>query len=506
MFALSRQPIPIKQFPLLVRGGCCCLLACLAVACGLAPSVALAQVPPPPLPVAAEAYVDPQFTSAPSPELEEVLKRLEALEKQNKKAPPAEKPKASDAKKPDDGWTDVSSEKWTVKLGGHVQLDYVNWANADPAISGPLAAPGTENYFEFRRLRLTADGTGYGVFDFRLQMTLEPETVGETTPLGTVSSPDVKDAYLSMNEIPFFGRFRIGNFFVPFGLEQVTNDTNNIFLERSIPTQGIFTADREVGVALYNCTEDKNITWTCGAFFDSITDSLKERIDDNQGIRLSGRLTWLPYYDEPSNGRYLVHTGIGILYTDDQNDSVRFRARPQVHEGPRLIDSGALAASSYTTGNVELATVWGRFAVQSEAYVSSVNMIPGDPVSVYGAYVHTSYFLTGENRIYERFGQHGAQFGRNVPYSNFFWVPGCIGPGAWEAKARWSYLDLSNVNRVTNGTRFGGQYNDFTFGLNWYWSDRTRVMFDWIHPITSAETTFGSTQSDLLAMRFDFNW
>ncbi|MEX0713048.1 MAG: porin, partial [Pirellulales bacterium] len=122
-------------------------------------------------------------------------------------------------KKKDDGWIDLSDEKWTVKLGGHVQLDYVTWADADPAI------PGTQNYFEFRRLRLVADGAGYGVYDFRLQMTLEPETVGETPG---VISPDVKDAYFSMNETPWLGRLRIGNFFVPFSLEQVTNDTNNI--------------------------------------------------------------------------------------------------------------------------------------------------------------------------------------------------------------------------------------------------------------------------------------
>ena len=385
----------------------------------------------------------------------------------------------------------LCDEKWTVKLGGHVQLDYINWANADPAITGD------QNYFEFRRLRLVADGKGYGMYDFRLQMTLEPETIGESPP-GVATSPDVKDAYLSMNDIPLLGRFRIGNFFVPFGLEQVTNDTNNIFLERSIPTQGIFTADREVGIALYNCTESQRLTWTTGIFFDSISDTIKERIDDNQGYRLSGRVTWLPYYDEASEGRHLIHTGAGILYTDDQNDEVRFRARPQIHEGPRLIDSGILAAGTYATGNLEGAVVWGPVTLQSEAYLSNVNMLAGDDVNLYGGYAHLSYFLTGESRVFERFGQHGPQFGRNVPYSNFCLMPCGFGPGAWEAKVRWSNLNLDQVAR--------GQYNDLSVGFNWYWSDRTRVMFDWIHPVTSTATTFGATESDLLAMRFDFNW
>lgn len=140
-------------------------------------------------------------------------------------------------------------EKWNVKLGGHVQMDYVLWANASESI------PNTNNYFNFRRLRLVADGTGYDVCDFRLQMTLEPEPFGEAVPEANLT-PQVKDAYFTMNQIPYLGRFRVGNFFVPYSLEQVTNDTNNIFLERSIPTQTVFAADREVGFAFYNCSQD----------------------------------------------------------------------------------------------------------------------------------------------------------------------------------------------------------------------------------------------------------
>jgi phosphate-selective porin OprO/OprP len=401
--------------------------------------------------------------------------------------------KKTDAKSKQNKEAEVPTDKWSIKMGGHIQMDYINWAQADPAI------PNTQDYFEFRRLRLTADGAGYDVFDFRLQMTMEPESVGES-PAGTVTSPEVKDAYFSMNEIPLLGRMRIGNFFVPFSLEQVTNDTNNMFLERSIPTQGIFSPDREVGFALYNCNEEKNLTWSSGIFFDSVSEALKERIDDNQGCRLSGRLTWLPYYDASSNGRYLIHTGLGVLQTWDQDNRVRIRARPQIREGTRIIDSGFLPADEYTIGNIESAVVWGRFTVQSEAFLASIDRSGNhsDRASVAGVYVHTSFFLTGENRIFERFGQHGAQFARNVPISNFSLKPGSSGTGAWEAKARWSYLDLNNIE--------SGQYNDFTFGLNWYWSDRIRMMFDWIHPITDEQAIFGATRSDILGSRFDFNW
>ncbi|MFO0949264.1 MAG: porin [Planctomycetota bacterium] len=395
-----------------------------------------------------------------------------------------------DDKKPDTSWLDLSTEKWNVKLGGHVQADLIEWANRDPNITSPLA----RDYFEFRRLRLVADGTGYGVYDFRLQLTLEPETVNDA--FGT-TFPAVKDAYFSINETPL-GRFRIGNFFVPFSLEQVTNDTNTVFLERSIPTQGVFSADREPGIALYNCTEDQRMTWTTGIFIDSISDAIQERIDSNMGYRISGRVTWLPYYDEPSKGRYLVHTGAGVLHTNDFDDRTRFRTRPQIHEGPFLLDTGVFDSPSYTTGNLEFATVLGPFCLQSEAFLCNVQRGDVDPAMLYGSYVYGTYCLTGENRNYERFGQHGAQFARFVPFNHVYWVPGAWSLGAWEIKARWSWLGLNEVD--------AGQYNDFTIGFNWYWSDRVRILFDWIHPITSSEAVYGNTQSDIIAMRFDFNW
>ena len=448
--------------------------------------------------------------------VKELQARIEALEKaksekpkdaqaskDSEKAKDGEKSKdaskSKDGEKGKDAGKDASkdadkkkeAEKWTVKLGGHVQMDYVLWANAQDSI------PDTFNYFNFRRLRLVADGTGYEVFDFRLQMTLEPEPFGDN-PANANITPQVKDAYLSMKDIPYLGRFRIGNFFVPFSLEQVTNDTNNIFLERSVPTQNVFAADREVGFAFYNCSEDERLTWTTGMFFDSISEGVKKRIDDNQGLRMSGRLTWLPYYDSQAKGRRLIHTGIAVLHTDDYDDRVRIRTRPQISEGPRLLDSGTLLADRYTTGGLEGAVVYENFAIQSEAFLGSLDMLDGSNQSLSGAYVHASWFLTGENRAFEKFGQHGAQFGRNVPKRNFRYTASEFEPGAWELKARWSHLDMNQLR--------AGQYNDLTVGLNWYWSDRTRWMFDWIHPITSDTAIYGATKSDILATRFDFNW
>jgi phosphate-selective porin OprO/OprP len=448
--------------------------------------------------------IDQAFSPELRAEFDRMKRRLEQLEQADQKRTEADqKKKAEEAKKKDEekqkkdaetrkaeDWQDLSNEKWNVRLGGHIQMDEILWPSASDSIVG------TQNYFEFRRLRLVADGQGYGVYDFRLQMTLEPPSISDNPVGGLI--PEVKDAYFSINEIPVIGRARIGNFFVPFGLEQVTNDTMNVFLERSIPTQGVFTPDREVGIAAYNCTEDQRATISYGIFLDSISESLKERIDDNQGYRIRGRGTWLPYYDESSNGRYLVHTGMGVLYTQDQDGVIRVRARPEIREGPRLIDSGNLAAGSAVVGNLEGVVVWGPVTIQSEAYLAQVNRFTGPNNILHGAYIHGSWFLTGENRVYERFGQHGAQFGRPMVYTNVFATSGGLGLGAWELKSRLSYLSLNDVNK--------GVLTDYTVGCNWYWSDRVRIMCDWIHPITTASTVFGATTSNILGLRFDFNW
>ena len=113
--------------------------------------------------------------------------------------------------------------------------------------------------------------------------------------------------------------------------------------------------------------------------------------------------------------------------------------------------------------------------------------------------MHCSYFLTGENRVYERYGQHGAQFGRQRCRTRISSGFPAAAARAWEVKARWSNLTLNEVD--------SGEYNDLTLGFNWYWSDRIRIMFDWIHPVTSGGTTpFGATTSDIIGMRFDFNF
>ena len=72
-------------------------------------------------------------------QMADILKRLDVLEKSAKAPEEMPVPKQSDgggakaadkaAEKPVIGeWVDMSADKWNVRLGGHMQLDSINWA------------------------------------------------------------------------------------------------------------------------------------------------------------------------------------------------------------------------------------------------------------------------------------------------------------------------------------------------------------------------------------------
>ena len=82
----------------------------------------------------------------------------------------------------------------------------------------------------------------------------------------------------------------------------------------------------------------------------------------------------------------------------------------------------------------EAALVYGPLSLQSEFFAMTVNRTTGASNNFYGAYAFVSYFLTGENRPYNR--KMGV-FDRVRPYENFFRVRTgdgdvATGRGAWE--------------------------------------------------------------------------
>jgi phosphate-selective porin OprO/OprP len=404
-----------------------------------------------------------------------VMERLQAVE-----ASLAEGKK--DEKK--DEWVDTSKEKWTTKFAGRIHMDYTNFMNqnADSFDMFPHGGQGQQDAIEFRRIYLGWEGEGYGIYKYKAELDFaDSAAYAGTSATGgatstTVSAPRLKDMYFGINELPLLHNVQFGHFKIPQSMEVLTSSRFISFVERSLPISA-FCPEREMGVASYWVSPGENATVSYGVFFDEFDERLKFRLDDRQGLTAVGRATWTPYYDELSSGRHLLHTGISYKYTDDWDNSRGFSSRPETHLGDAYINTGSMTVRDWNTLGLEGAAVWGPLSVQSEFFYVPINdQSAGGDVNrdFYGAYVFGSWFLTGENRNYKR--TSGA-FDRVSPLENFWAVPGAgIGSGAWEARARWSYLDLSGTSNALSGMQ-----NDVTLGLTWYWNPNLKWMLDYIH-------------------------
>jgi len=386
----------------------------------------------------------------------------------------------------DDGWENVSAEKFTCKPSGRILMDYVNWLD-DSEIGG------ASDYFEFRQARLTLAGTGYGVYEYKFDMEFEPEVADTSggSVVSTFGSVAMRDLFIGIKDMPLFGNVRVGNQKVHFSLSTMLARQDMTFAERPpMSDPPGFSPLRKVGVSSMSHSADLNKTLGYGIYFADINDLAKERQDDNQGMLFGTRSTWLPFYDEPSDGRYLVHVGSGFIYSTPPDNALRFRGRPSIHEAPFMIDSGPLASNRYSVWGGELAIQRGAFLLESELMYSRVDEVAGGKRDLWGCYVEGSYRLTGEHRSYIR--EQGV-FGRLTPYENCWLVPGSNGIGAWEIAARYSYTDFHDSPN-------NADLKNIDLGLIWYWTPDLRLDLNYIHPMTDGGT-FGNTQSDALLMR-----
>jgi len=393
--------------------------------------------------------------------------------------------------------------KPTVTVGGRVFADAVLFGQSD--LSKAVIGDAQDTAF-FRSARLHAEGQMFDVYDYKIEM----DFAGRDSD-GTGSSVFFKDVYLNIRELPYLGNVRIGHFKEPFSLEELTSSRYITFMERSLAN--VFVPQRNMGIMATNTYWDEYGTWAAGAFRHDQQDDPPFRADDDGGTALTSRITYLPWYDEATQGRGLLHVGFGATWRDEDDDTVRFRARPEtgvmVNEAGNslyIVDTGNIPfVTNYSVFGPELAFVYGPFSVQSEYMVTTVNRRDGleDP-TFHGFYIQTSYFLTGEHRPYSR--TKGA-FDRVKPFTNFFRVRTCEGDiqtgcGAWEVAYRYSWLDLDDFDAAI----LGGTAADHTFGVNWYLNPYTRMMFNYVTSDVSRPNNGPDVDVNVFEMRAQFDF
>jgi len=417
------------------------------------------------------------------------------------------------------------NKDFKIHVGGRSQIDAVFFEDSPEGFAG-AGGIGDQDSVNLRRGRLRVDGTMYKYYDFACEYDLVNEVndnVGLQPPgelAGNIMAvPVPTDFWVTARELPWVGNFRIGNFKPPVGFEHLTSSRYLDFMERSFNQEafyGPFDNGFAPGVMVYDTYAEERGTWALGGF-KSTTNPFAYGVGDGE-YNATGRVTFLPFYDEASKGRYLLHLGMGGQNRDTNDERIRFRSRGSLRNGspgplnPVFADTGTFFADSQNLISPEVAVVMGPWLFQAEYTGSWVadalgntapNVgVPQGSVYMQGYYVEALCFLTGEHREYER---KSGNFGRVIPHQNASITRDACGncnsaPGAWQVGVRYSQLDL------TDKAIDGGKIHDVTVGLNWFINPNMKYQWNYVYMHRDAPGALpeGDVHGAGMRLAFDF--
>ena len=393
-----------------------------------------------------------------------------------------------------------ASGKPLIAPTGRIQFDAASF-NQNPASYQQFG--NVHNAVGFRRARLALLGE-YQLIDYIIEMDFANRGA-DAVINSKAQSTAFKDVYIQMRELPVLGNLRVGHFKECFGLDQLNSDNYTTFMERSLCDEGAFVPGRNNGIMAFNWAESQRATWAIGAFTNQTGFDQPPTFQyDHGGYDVTMRATYLPWYDEPSGGRGYLHTGVDFAYRTAPDHLGIFAIRPESAFAPSVVNLKFTDADHWEVYGAETAVTYGSLSLQSEVFAANVDRQNGLTNNFYGTYAYVSYFLTGENRPYNR--KMGV-FDRVRPYENFFRVRTgdgdvATGRGAWEIAYRFSYIDMLDGLKTTGA----GRAADHTVGVNWYLNPYTRVMCNYVHSIdtynVSATSRVSDGSLDTLMMRF----
>lgn len=386
-----------------------------------------------------------------------------------------------------------------VSLSGFIQQDtgFFSQDQNSLATFGPL-----QNGADFRRARLAILGSATENINYIMEM-----------DFAQPGHPSFRDVWAEVTNIPLLGAVRVGYFKQPFSLEELTSARQLTFLERALPVNA-FSPFRRIAVMAYNHNEGATATWAASVG-RALADPYAADIGNSGGYAGTSRVTWLPYYDEPSGGRYYLNFGAAYQYAVPGISRYSFRTIPEGFIGsqqlagaggssgitlpgpingvPFFADTGALRVQHFNLFGAELAGSWGSLNYQAEWMATTVNQLGNPMAFLQGAYFQGSYFLTGEHRPFTR---PSGTLGSIKPFEDFF-VLGKgrgSGKGAWEVASRISWIDLNSKNV------HGGRLTDYTAGLNWYLHANLKLQFNYVHAFLM-NYKHGPSNTDLFLLR-----
>ncbi len=357
-----------------------------------------------------------------------------------------------------------------VTFGGRLFNDWMEWTSFDCEMEDAFGEDAFVGATEFRSARIHMKGD---IHD-HLRFFVDYDFAGGDATL--------KDAYAEVHGIPAVGNVRVGHIREPFTLEGLTSNKYVTFMESALPAA--FNPWRNNGFMLHNTAIDGRMTWAAGAFRDVDKYGQGSGADE---MSYTARLTGTPVWQD--GGRTMIHVGGSVSLRHPDGGSVRYKAAPENHMAPILIDTGNTGTESVTQLGVEVAAVMGSIYLQGEYVQVGVDLSPmvepdsldlreardvAEEAAFTGYYVQASWMLTGEHRPFKAGCVAGVK-----PATTFM----DDGWGALELAVRYSNLDLSDPEACIDpehGHDSARQLTDMTIGLNWYMGANSRVMLNYV--------------------------
>ncbi|MFN8257064.1 MAG: porin [Bacteroidales bacterium] len=342
-------------------------------------------------------------------------------------------------------WNQVKTRFFTLNIGAAILLDHNIVVQDENSISQVgKVNPGTE----FRGDRLIITG--------QLLFFKNPWHYMFGANYNGLDAPQGNNAYSFLDwslEIPVGkkgGWITLGKQKEGVGYEYWAPGSQLFFTERGSGEPPL-VRQRNIGIRYSNSLLKQRLIYTIGAF-NNYWETGKSFSDN--GSQFVSRLTYLPVYKSDRN---LLHLGVGYRYSEATDGKLSYKGKPEANTAPSYFKTDTIAATNSNTIMFELIKVNGPFSFVGE-YLNNFVNIPGKDLS-FGYYqLGGSWFITGENRRYNK--QNGV-LGKLIPKRNFTFKKN-TGPGAFELGMRYTYSDFTDQN-IT-----GGNFGRFTTALGWY--------------------------------------
>ncbi|HYG06849.1 MAG TPA: porin [Stenotrophomonas sp.] len=307
------------------------------------------------------------------------------------------------------------------------------------------------------------------------------------TPEFAGDSASIVDAYIDLRFDPAY-TLRAGKFTSPVGLERLQSSAALADTERALPSE--LAPNRDIGVQLQGDVAGSTFSYALGVFNGTVDgrDAVTSNPDDD--LEYAGRVFFEPFKNDASAWSGLGF-GIGASVGDKHGSGNNFLPRYRTPGQVQFFNyrSAVLADGRNLRWSPQGYYYYNAFGLQAEYIVSRQEVAVGGARADLGnsAWQATaSYVLTGEDAGYRGITRPSRPVGKDGGY------------GAWEVVGRYAVLDVDDAAfpLFASADAAARRAQAWTFGVNWYLTSNLKLVFNYSQTRFEGGAVAGADRED----------